>query len=81
MLGAVDVEGLSRAAEARCVPLTVLTVAEPDLSTLRELYRAAAVVIRPDHHVAWRGDQLPPDAGHVVDVITGMANWPVAIPR
>jgi 2-polyprenyl-6-methoxyphenol hydroxylase-like FAD-dependent oxidoreductase len=81
VLGAVDVEELRQAAEARGVPLKVLTVVEPDLSALRELYRAAAVVIRPDHHVAWRGDRPPPDAGRLVDVITGAANWPVAVPR
>jgi hypothetical protein len=29
------------------------------------------VLVRPDGHVAWRNDELPEDAGAVLDVIRG----------
>jgi hypothetical protein len=29
------------------------------------------VLVRPDGHVAWRGDALPSDAERVVDQVTG----------
>ncbi len=41
------------------VPLKVLT---PGLPVLRDLYQARYALIRPDQHVAWRGDLLPEDA-------------------
>jgi 2-polyprenyl-6-methoxyphenol hydroxylase-like FAD-dependent oxidoreductase len=44
------------AAEAAGIPLKVITPAEP---SLKELYRARYTLIRPDQHVAWRGDALP----------------------
>jgi hypothetical protein len=52
-----------------------LTVAEPDLSGLQDLYHANAALIRTDHHVAWRGDQLPSDVDDLLDVITGGKAW------
>lgn len=47
-------------AEAGPVPLTVLDL--PDAG-LRPLYGARLALIRPDQHVAWRGDTWPTDAG------------------
>ena len=44
------------AAAQRGVPLTVLAPGEPRLA---ELYGARYALIRPDQHVAWRGDDLP----------------------
>jgi 2-polyprenyl-6-methoxyphenol hydroxylase-like FAD-dependent oxidoreductase len=49
------------AAERRAFPLTLVVVTgEPEL---QDLYGAVLVLIRPDQHVAWRGDVLdwPPD--------------------
>jgi len=40
------------------VPLEAVQVAG---ATARELYGANHVLIRPDHHVGWRGDRLPQD--------------------
>jgi 2-polyprenyl-6-methoxyphenol hydroxylase-like FAD-dependent oxidoreductase len=42
-----------RAATALGIPLSVLHCSNPDA---RALYGAARVLIRPDHHIAWRGD-------------------------
>ena len=64
----VDVAPLARAAAERGVPLTVLDVQprEP-----QRVYRHRLLLSRPDQHVAWRGDHLPPDAHGLVDLIRG----------
>ncbi|MET9364734.1 FAD-dependent oxidoreductase [Streptomyces sp. NPDC006632] len=59
---------LEAAAQAAGMPLTVLDVEGEDA---RELYERDLVLIRPDQHVAWRGDQLPPDPGELVARVTG----------
>jgi 2-polyprenyl-6-methoxyphenol hydroxylase-like FAD-dependent oxidoreductase len=60
----------SRAAETRGVPLTVVPVSQPEIA---ELYERRLVLVRPDGHVAWRGDEAPGDAGAVIDVVRGAA--------
>jgi 2-polyprenyl-6-methoxyphenol hydroxylase-like FAD-dependent oxidoreductase len=50
--------GLLAAAQARGVPMAVVDVATP---AARELYQRDLVLIRPDQHVAWRGNQAPAD--------------------
>lgn len=37
----------------------------------RALYGAEQVLVRPDLHVVWRGDELPPQPEHLVRVATG----------
>ena len=66
--GAPDAEPLFAAAEARGLPLSPATVDDADG---REVYDADLVLIRPDHHVAWRGDRLPRDCGALVDRVRG----------
>ncbi len=39
--------------------------------------------MRADHHVAWRGDELPADCGELLDIVTGNHAWssaPAATP-
>jgi hypothetical protein len=56
-------------AATRCgVPLTVHAFDIPQLSST---YNKALVLVRPDGHVAWRSDELPPDAQLVLDVARG----------
>jgi 2-polyprenyl-6-methoxyphenol hydroxylase-like FAD-dependent oxidoreductase len=62
------VERLQHAADAAGVPLKVLNVADP---VARELYERDLVLIRPDQHVAWRGNHLAADATALVTQITG----------
>ena len=50
------------------VPLTVL---EPPGTALPELYRARCALIRPDQHVAWRGDIWPDDGEALLQRVTG----------
>jgi phage terminase Nu1 subunit (DNA packaging protein) len=57
------------AAVATGLPLTTQNIDEPGI---REMYGADYVLVRPDGHVAWRGNDLPKDAAAVIDTIRGM---------
>jgi hypothetical protein len=50
------------------VPLQLAEIAEPSIA---ELYERQLVLVRPDGHVAWRGDQAPADPLAVIDAIRG----------
>ncbi|MEU3459137.1 FAD-dependent monooxygenase [Streptomyces sp. NPDC006733] len=69
-LGASPPDGaaLCAAAADRGVPLTVLDVPGP---VGRQLYGRPLALVRPDQHLAWRGDRLPRDAGALLDQVTG----------
>jgi hypothetical protein len=56
--GAVDGAPLRRAARRLGVPLEIVDVAQPQASAL---YECKLALIRPDQHIAWRGDALPQD--------------------
>jgi 2-polyprenyl-6-methoxyphenol hydroxylase-like FAD-dependent oxidoreductase len=56
------------AARARGVPLGVTTFDHPDVAGL---YERKLVLVRPDGHVAWRGDALPADCAAVIDAVRG----------
>jgi 2-polyprenyl-6-methoxyphenol hydroxylase-like FAD-dependent oxidoreductase len=72
----VDCSALVDAADDRGVPLTVVDIRDPHA---RKLYERDLVLIRPDHHVAWRGDAAPADAYAVIDRVRGArAFWPPA---
>jgi hypothetical protein len=64
--GAGDVEALASASAARGVPLEVVTA-----PALAELYGARLTLVRPDQHVAWRGEEAPADPGAMLDVVRG----------
>ncbi len=72
--GTEDASPLERAAAERGVPLTVVDIEEPEIA---KLYERRLVLVRPDGHVAWRGDALPQDALHLIDHVRG-ANPPSA---
>ena len=61
-------QNLEHAAAARGVPLKTMVVADPDIA---ELYETALVLVRPDGHVAWRGQAPPDDAVQIIDRVRG----------
>jgi 2-polyprenyl-6-methoxyphenol hydroxylase-like FAD-dependent oxidoreductase len=63
-----DVSLLRSAAERRRIPLTVLDVPGP---AARELYGRDLALVRPDLHLAWRGDRCPPDSDKVLGRVVG----------
>jgi hypothetical protein len=65
---APDTSAFAIAAAARAVPLEVVSVPQDDA---RELYGRALVLVRPDGHVAWRGDDMPADPNLIVDRTRG----------
>jgi hypothetical protein len=67
---AVRVAGLIEAAARRRVPLAVIDVAAPDAGAL---YGRNLVLVRPDQHVAWRGDGEPVEPLGLVDLVRGAA--------
>jgi acetolactate synthase I/II/III large subunit len=58
---------LVEAARLRGIPLNVVDIELPEA---RGLYESDLALIRPDQHVAWRGDELP-DAGELLTRVTG----------
>lgn len=66
-----DTARLEAAARKAGVPLTVLDVVQPQAS---ELYLRKLTLIRPDQHIAWRGDELPHDVDALVATVVGRAS-------
>nr|2R0C_A Chain A, RebC [Lentzea aerocolonigenes]2R0G_A Chain A, RebC [Lentzea aerocolonigenes]2R0G_B Chain B, RebC [Lentzea aerocolonigenes]2R0P_A Chain A, RebC [Lentzea aerocolonigenes]3EPT_A Chain A, RebC [Lentzea aerocolonigenes]3EPT_B Chain B, RebC [Lentzea aerocolonigenes] len=64
------VEAVTRAFADRHVPLETVTCHAPEIHAL---YERAHVLVRPDGHVAWRGDHLPAELGGLVDKVRGAA--------
>jgi hypothetical protein len=56
------------AAARRRVPLQVVDLADPAVAAL---YEKSLVLMRPDGHVAWRADHIPPDALTIIDCVRG----------
>lgn len=56
------------AAERKGIPLARLQVAHPEAHAL---YGVDHVLVRPDQHIAWRGDRLPADVDGLLDRVCG----------
>jgi 2-polyprenyl-6-methoxyphenol hydroxylase-like FAD-dependent oxidoreductase len=63
-----DGAGLAEAANKSGVPFDVLDVAD---EATRDLYGADLVLLRPDQHIAWRGEKSPSDASAIVARVVG----------
>jgi len=61
---------LQAAFASRGVPLRVEAIGDP---AVRALYECDFVLVRPDGHVAWRGDGAPADPLSIVDRLRGAA--------
>jgi len=62
------VTALIEAAERRGVPMQVVDLGDPQIAAL---YERRLVLVRPDGHVAWRGDTLAVDALRLIDRVRG----------
>jgi 2-polyprenyl-6-methoxyphenol hydroxylase-like FAD-dependent oxidoreductase len=69
--GAPDTAALADAAARRGLPLGIVVLDQPGTVAL---YQRKLVLVRPDGHVAWRGDALPGDPLHLVDRVRGAAH-------
>jgi 2-polyprenyl-6-methoxyphenol hydroxylase-like FAD-dependent oxidoreductase len=59
---------LEQAAREKNLPLDVLVIEEPRLA---RLYERRFVLVRPDQHVCWRADVMPPSPGRILDTVRG----------
>lgn len=64
----VDTHSLESAAALRGLPLSIVEIRD---ELARRIYERDLVLIRPDQHVAWRGDAVPEDSLAVVDRVRG----------
>jgi 2-polyprenyl-6-methoxyphenol hydroxylase-like FAD-dependent oxidoreductase len=63
-----DTTGLAQAVRATGAPLDLLDVAD---DTARAVYGYDLLLLRPDLHVAWRGNQPPEEPDHLAAIVTG----------
>ena len=61
---------LAAAAAQRGLRLTVLRVAHPEAQAL---YGRPLSLVRPDGHIAWRGDRIPANPAALLDQVSGHA--------
>jgi 2-polyprenyl-6-methoxyphenol hydroxylase-like FAD-dependent oxidoreductase len=64
----VNVDQFVKEAEEKRVPLKVVPLYG---YKLHELYEKSFIIVRPDQHVAWRGDHLPENISELLDQIRG----------
>jgi 2-polyprenyl-6-methoxyphenol hydroxylase-like FAD-dependent oxidoreductase len=67
----IDTSPIETAAAAVGMPLKVWTL---DHLEARSLYECQLILIRPDQHVAWRGDSMPGDCAALIDIVRGAAH-------
>jgi len=61
---------ITNSAKRANLPLEVVNIDEPKV---REIYERNLVLVRPDGHVAWRGDSLPTTVSEIIDKVRGAA--------
>ena len=63
-----DTSTITEAAGKIGLPLEIIALDEPEV---RQIYKSPFVLVRPDGHVAWRGDDLPANAAHIINRVRG----------
>lgn len=63
-----DTTAMEEAAHKRQVPLKVHEIASPEAA---KLYEMPFVLVRPDGHVAWRGEKMPENCLEIIDTVRG----------
>jgi hypothetical protein len=66
----IDVDGTARAFASLGVPFRILELRD---DRVRELYERDLLLLRPDLHVAWRGNRPPGDSAGLARLVTGHA--------
>jgi 2-polyprenyl-6-methoxyphenol hydroxylase-like FAD-dependent oxidoreductase len=66
--GGIDTSGVERAMAALRAPCEVVTI---ESTAARDVYGYDLILLRPDLHVAWRGNALPPDVERLAALVTG----------
>lgn len=70
VFGDVTPDALIDAATTRGLPLSVERIDQPEIASL---YEKPLVLVRPDGHVAWRGDAVGDEAVDLIDLVRGAA--------
>ena len=65
---AADSSAIVTAAAASGAPITVLEISD---QAVRDLYGRDLVLVRPDQHIAWRGNRVPANTGGLWRRLTG----------
>ena len=65
----VDCGAFLEAAKCNDIPLKIIDVRDENV---REIYGRELFLIRPDQHIAWRGEALPPNSEQLIDQIRGV---------
>jgi 2-polyprenyl-6-methoxyphenol hydroxylase-like FAD-dependent oxidoreductase len=63
-----DCAAFIAAARKAGMPLDLVTLDEP---VVREAYERRMILVRPDGHVAWRGDTVPDNPAAIIDHVRG----------
>ena len=74
--GDAELRMLAESAAGLGVPLAIRTVSSASVREFSTLWEARALLVRPDQHIAWRGDHVA-DVGNALLVATGRT--PVAL--
>ena len=64
-----NLQQLKKIADDKGIPLTVLNISQAKPEHLG--YKHNFILVRPDQHVAWRGNELPHDLLRLMNVVTG----------
>jgi 2-polyprenyl-6-methoxyphenol hydroxylase-like FAD-dependent oxidoreductase len=75
--GTDDAERILEAADALGAPMTHVQL-DPNAPSA-PVYERRMVLVRPDGHVAWRGDSAPADPGAVIQRVTGQGAYVEAV--
>jgi hypothetical protein len=65
-----DTGAIAEAFARRGAPFSILNISGP---TARDVYERDLILVRPDLHVVWRGNQPPDDPDQLAAVATGAA--------
>jgi 2-polyprenyl-6-methoxyphenol hydroxylase-like FAD-dependent oxidoreductase len=64
----IDTRAIEAAVRRRSLPLAVLDVSSDEA---RDVYACDLALVRPDHHIGWRGNALPGDVDALLDRVAG----------